>query len=40
MLDVKTGVSAEQVVERFPMVSGGIIQQNDHRAAQMPQQFT
>jgi len=40
MLDVKTGVSAEQVVERFPVVSGGIIQQNRHRAAQMPQQLT
>ena len=36
MLDVKTGMSAEQVLERFPVVSGGI---NDHRAAQMSQQF-
>jgi len=40
MLDVKTRVLPEQIVERFPVVSGGIIQQNHHRAAQMPQQFT
>ena len=40
MLDVKTRVLPEQIVERFPVVSGGIIQQNHYRAAQMPQQFT
>jgi hypothetical protein len=40
MLDVKTRVLAEPVVERGPLVSGGIVQQNHQRAAQMPQQFT
>ncbi len=40
MLDVKAGMSLEQVLERLPLVRGGVIQQNDDRAAQMPQQFT
>ncbi len=37
MFDGETGVSAEQVVERFPVVSGGIIPQNDHRTTPRPQ---
>ena len=40
MLEVETRVSPQKVVERFPVVSGGIIQQNQHGTAQMPQQFT
>jgi len=40
MLEVEARVSPQKVVERFSLVSGGIIQQNHHWAAQMPQQFT
>ena len=39
MLEVETGVSAQPVGARFPVMRGGIIQQNDHRAAQVPQPF-
>jgi len=34
---VETRVSPSKVVERFPVVRGGIIQQNHHGTAQMPQ---
>ena len=37
MLEVETRVSPPKVVERFPVVRGGIIQQNHHGTAQMPQ---
>ena len=40
MLDVQAGVPLEEFLEWFPLVRGGIIQQNDHRASQMPQQLT
>lgn len=39
MLDVQAGVPLEECLEWFPLVRGGIIQQNDHRASQMPQQL-
>jgi hypothetical protein len=34
MLDVETRVLPGEVVERFPVGTGGIIQQNHHGAAQ------
>lgn len=40
MLDVEARVLAQKVVERFPLVSGGIIQQRDDGTPQMPQQLT
>ena len=36
-LDVETRVLPPKVVERFPVVRGGIIQQNHDGPAQMPQ---
>ncbi len=40
MLNVQAGMSLEQVLERLPLVRGGIIQQNDDRSPEMPQQLT
>ena len=40
MLDFETGVSSTKVLERFPLMGGGVIQQNDDRATQIPQQLT
>lgn len=40
MFDGETGVLAQELPEWFPLVSGGIIQQNNDGAAQMPQQLT
>jgi hypothetical protein len=40
MLDAKTGMLLEEVLEWLPLVSGGIVQQNDNRASEMPQQLT
>jgi hypothetical protein len=40
MLEVQAGVPLEEFLEWFPLVRGGIIQQNYHRASQMPQQPT
>jgi len=39
MLDVEARVLPKQVVERLPLVSGGIIQQRDDGTPQMPQQL-
>ena len=40
MLDAEAGMLLEQVLEWLPLVSGGIVQQNDDRASEMPQQLT
>src|SRR5437016_8703303 len=40
MLDFETRVSSTKFLERFPLMRGGVIQQNDDRATQMPQQLT
>ena len=40
MLDFETAVSSTKFLERFPLMGGGVIQQNDDRATQMPQQLT
>ena len=39
VLDVESGVLPEEVAERLPLVSRGIIQQRDDGTPQMPQQF-
>ena len=40
MLDAEAGMLLEQVLEWSPLVSGGIVQQNNDRASEMPQQLT
>ena len=40
MLDGETWMLAQELPERFPLVGGGIIQQHNDRAAQVPQQLT
>ena len=40
MLDFETGVSSTQSLERFPLMGGGVVQENDDRATQIPQQLT
>ncbi len=40
MLDGKAWVLTKELPEGFPLVGGGIVQQNDDWAAQLPQQLT
>ena len=40
MFDAETAVSSKELLERFPFMSGRVIQENDDRAAQVPQQRT
>jgi len=40
MLDAEAGMLLEQVLEWLPLVSGGIVQQNNDPAPEMPQQLT
>ncbi len=40
MLDAEAGMLLEQALEWLPLVSGGIVQQNNDRASEMPQQLT
>ena len=40
MLQAQAGMSLEPVLERFALGRGGIIQQNDERSPEMPQQLT
>lgn len=40
MLDSETPVMTEELLEWFPLVGGGVIQENDEGAAQLPQQLT
>ena len=39
MLDVQTGMAALDFCQRFSMVSLGVVQDGDHRAAQVPQEI-
>lgn len=38
MFDAETGMPSEKFLERFPLMSGGVIQKHDDGAAQVPQQ--
>ena len=40
MLDAEAGMLLEEVLEWLPLVSGGIVQQNNDPAPEMPQQLT
>ena len=40
MLDFETRVSSAKFLERSPLMGGGVVQQNDDRTTQMPQQLT
>ena len=40
MLEGETWMLAQELPEGFPLVGGGIIQQHNDRAAQVPQQLT
>ncbi len=40
MLDGETWMLAQELAEGFPLVGGGIIQQHNDRATQVPQQLT
>jgi hypothetical protein len=40
MLNAETRVSGEELLERFTLMSGGVIQEDDDGAAQVPQQRT
>jgi hypothetical protein len=40
MLNTETRVSGEELLERFTLMSGGVIQEDDDGAAQVPQQRT
>ena len=40
MLNFETGVSSTKFFERFPLMGGGVIQQNDDWATQIAQQLT
>jgi hypothetical protein len=40
MLNAETRVSGEELLERFTLMSGGVIQEDDDGAAQVPQQCT
>ena len=40
MLDAEAGMLLEEVLEWLPLVSGGIVEQNNDRASEMPQQLT
>jgi hypothetical protein len=40
MLDAEAWMLLEQVVEWLPLVSGGIVQQNNDPTSEMPQQLT
>ena len=39
MLEVQPGMSAQKLSQGLPLMGGRIIQQDDHRAAQMAQQL-
>lgn len=39
MLDVQTRMLTLELAHGFPLVGGGVIQQRNHRAAQMPEQM-
>jgi len=39
VLDVQAGMLLPKVLQRFSLMGGRMIQQHDHRAAQMPQQL-
>src|ERR1700688_4798414 len=40
MLDFETRVSSAKFLERSPLMGGGVVQQNDDRTTQIPQQLT
>ena len=40
MLDGEAGMLLEEFLEGLPLVSGGIVQQNNDPAPEMPQQLT
>ena len=40
ILDAQAAMSMQQQFDRSSLVRGGVIQQKDHRAAQVTQQFT
>lgn len=40
MLDAQAGMPPKQVLEWFPLVRGGIVQQHNERSPEMPQQLT
>ena len=40
MIDAQAGMLPEKVLEWLPLVSGGIIQQGNDRASEVPQQLT
>ena len=40
MLDGEAGMLLEEVLEWLPLVSGGIVQQNNDPTPEMPQQLT
>ena len=40
MLDAEAGMLLEEVLEWLPLVSGGIVQQNNDPTPKMPQQLT
>ena len=39
MFEVQPGMASQKLSQRAPLMGGRIIQQNDHRAAQMAQQL-
>lgn len=39
MLDAETRMSSKELLERFPLMGGGVIQENDEGAAELPQQL-
>ena len=39
MLDAEAGMLLEEALEWLPLVSGGIVQRHNDRAAEMPQQL-
>lgn len=39
MSDAETRVASEELLEGFPLMSGGIIQENDEGAAELPEQL-
>lgn len=40
MLNAEAGMSPEEALQRFPLVSAGVVQQNNDRSPEMPQQLT
>jgi hypothetical protein len=40
VLNAEAGMSPEEALQRFPLVRGGVVQQNQDRSPEMPQQLT